>query len=132
MTNTEADSKRRFSDRVEHYIRNRPGYPPDVVTTLVAESGLSPNSVIADVGSGPGMSSVPFLEIGATVYGVEPNEAMRQGAEERFRENRYFHSVAGTAEATTLPDASVDFVIAGQAFHWFDAPNARQIGRAHV
>ena len=67
MTHTDADSKRRFSNRVEHYIRNRPGYPPDVVKTLVAESGLSPNSVIADVGSGPGMSSVLFLEIGATI-----------------------------------------------------------------
>lgn len=126
MTNSDADSKRRFSNRVEHYIRNRPGYPPDVVKTLVAEAGLKPASVVADVGSGPGMSTVPFLEFGATVYGVEPNEAMRQAAEERFRENTNFHSIAGTAEATTLPDASVDFVVAGQAFHWFDPPKARR------
>jgi SAM-dependent methyltransferase len=126
MTNSGADSKRRFSNRVEHYIRTRPGYPPEVVKTLAAEAGLSPASVVADVGSGPGMSSLPFLEIGATVHGVEPNEAMRRAAEERFRENRNFHSVAGTAEATTLPDASVDFVVAGQAFHWFNATKARQ------
>jgi len=125
MTNPDADSKRRFSDRVEHYIRNRPGYPPDVVKTLVAEAGLSPASAVADVGSGPGMSSLPFLELGATVYGVEPNEPMRRAAEERFQENRNFHSVAGMAEATTLPDGSVDFVVAGQAFHWFDAAKAR-------
>jgi SAM-dependent methyltransferase len=126
MTNSDADSKRRFSNRVGHYIRNRPGYPPDVVKTLVAETGLSPASAVADVGSGPGMSSVSFLELGATVYGVEPNEAMRRAAEERFRENKTFRSVAGTAEATTLPDASVDFVVAGQAFHWFDAAAARR------
>jgi SAM-dependent methyltransferase len=122
----DADSKRRFSDRVEHYIRNRPGYPPAVVQTLVAEAGLTAKSVIADVGSGPGMSAVPFLELGATVFGVEPNEAMRAAAEERFREYRNFHSVAGTAEATALPDAAVDFVVAGQAFHWFDAAKARR------
>lgn len=125
MANTDADSKRRFSDRVEHYIRNRPGYPAEVVQTLVAEAALCAKSVIADVGSGPGMSAVPFLELGATVYGVEPNEAMRTAAEERFRERTNFRSVAGTAEATTLPDASVDFVVAGQAFHWFDAPKSR-------
>jgi SAM-dependent methyltransferase len=126
MKNTDADSKRRFSDRVEHYIRNRPGYPPDVVKTLAAEAGLSSASVVADVGSGPGMSSAPFLEFGATVYGVEPNESMRQAAEERFQDIKNFHSVAGTAEATTLPDASVDFVVAGQAFHWFDSSRARR------
>jgi SAM-dependent methyltransferase len=125
MTKPDADSKRRFSDRVEHYIRNRPGYPPAVVQTLVAEAGLTPASVIADVGSGPGMSAVPFLDFGATVYGVEPNEAMRTAAEERFRESPNFRSVAGTAEATTLPNASVDFIVAGQAFHWFDAAKAR-------
>src|SRR5688572_6000014 len=120
MTNPDADSKRRFSERVEHYVRNRPGYPPEVVKTLVAEAGLSPRSVIADVGSGPGLSSAPFLEFGATVYGVEPNEAMRSAAEERFRDCANFHSVAGMAEATTLPDVGVDFVVAGQAFHWFN------------
>jgi SAM-dependent methyltransferase len=126
MTNSDADSKRRFSDRVEHYLRNRPGYPPEVVQTLVAEAGLSAKSVIADVGSGPGMSAAPFLDFGATVYAVEPNQAMRAAAEERFRDRVNFRSVAGTAEATTLPDASVDFVVAGQAFHWFDAPRARR------
>src|SRR5207244_13479760 len=54
------------------------------------------------------------------------NEAMRSAAEERFREYPNFRSVAGTAEATALPDAAVDFVVAGQAFHWFKPPEARR------
>ena len=37
-----------------------------------------------------------------------------------------FHSVAGTAEATTLSDQSVDYVVAAQAFHWFDIPPTKR------
>ena len=36
-----------------------------------------------------------------------------------------FTSIDAPAEATTLPDQSVDFITAGQAFHWFDQARAR-------
>lgn len=81
---------------------------------------------MADVGSGTGLSSRLFLEAGHTVHAVEPNAGMRAAAEARLASWAGFRSVAGTAEATTLPDASVDFVVVGQAFHWFDIPAARR------
>jgi SAM-dependent methyltransferase len=126
MSDNATDPTGRFSNRVEHYVRHRPGYPPAVVDTLVAETGLSPAAVVADVGSGTGISAEPFLKLGATVYGVEPNDLMRRAAEDLLRAYPRFHSVAGSAEATTLPDAGVDYVVAGQAFHWFDPPQARR------
>lgn len=91
-----------------------------------AEMELTEESVIADVGSGTGISAFMFLENGNTVYGVEPNANMRAAAERylhRFLDR--FHSVDGTAEATTLPDRSVDIVIAAQAFHWFRPEETR-------
>lgn len=114
------DSKQRFSNRVADYVRYRPGYPHAVVDTLRDECGLTPASVIADVGSGTGLLSRLFLDNGNVVYGVEPNAEMRAAGEEFLRSYPKFHSVAASAEATMLPGASVDFAVAGQAFHWFD------------
>jgi SAM-dependent methyltransferase len=119
------DSTARFADRVADYIRTRPGYPPGVLDLLRTEAGLTCSTVIADVGSGTGISTELFLKNGNTVYGVEPNKEMREAAETLLAGYANFHSVAGTAEETRLPAASVDLVVAGQAFHWFDAPKAR-------
>ena len=119
------DSKQRFSNRVEDYVRCRPGYPAAVLDVLCEECGLRPESVVADIGSGTGLLAQMFLENGNLVYGVEPNAAMREAGEQWLEKYPHFCSVAGSAEATTLPDASVDFVVVGQAFHWFDREAAR-------
>jgi SAM-dependent methyltransferase len=119
------DSKERFSNRVEDYVRYRPGYPDAVLDVLRRDCGLTPDSVVVDVGSGTGISARLFLGNGNSVYGVEPNAAMREAGEEFLRKYSRFRSVAGSAESTTLPDASADFIVAGQAFHWFDAKAAR-------
>lgn len=119
------DSTTRFSDLVVNYIKYRPGYPTEVFDTLVAKSCLTPQSVVADLGSGTGILAAEFLARGNVVYAVEPNDAMRAAAEQLLGASDCFHSVAATAEATTLPDACVDLVVAGQAFHWFDIAKTR-------
>jgi SAM-dependent methyltransferase len=115
----------RFSDRVENYVRYRPGYPPAVLDLLRTETGLTPAAVVADIGSGTGLSAEMFLRNGNEVFGVEPNREMRAAAERLLAAYPRFHSVAGKAEETGLPSAAVDLVIAGQAFHWFDVDRAK-------
>ena len=122
MTN---DSTTRFSSRVSDYVKYRPGYPEAIVRLLADECGLAPGSVVADVGSGTGLLSELFLRHGNRVYGVEPNREMREAGERLLSSYANFESVDGRAEETTLDDDSVDFVTAGQAFHWFDPPRAR-------
>src|SRR5262247_3366780 len=114
------DVTQRFSSRVENYVKYRPGYPQGIVETLRNECGLTSDSIIADVGSGTGILTEMFLRNGNTVYGIEPNREMREAAERSLKDYPHFRSVAARAEETTLDDASVDFVTAGQAFHWFD------------
>lgn len=109
----------RFSNRVEHYVKYRPSYPPQVITLLRTDCSLTPNAVVADMGSGTGIFSRLLLETGCTVYGVEPNLSMRTAAEKLLAGYRNFISVNGSAEATTLPDRSVNLIVAAQAFHWF-------------
>ena len=118
-------SVERFSSRVENYARYRPGYPSAIVDLLKEECALIADSIIADIGSGTGKLSELFLANGNAVIGVEPNAAMRAAAESILGGSPKFRSVDGTAESTTLVDASVDFVMAGQAFHWFDPHKAK-------
>lgn len=119
------DSKERFSNRVDDYVRYRPGYPPAILDVLRDECGLLRESVIADVGSGTGILTKVFLDNGNLIYGVEPNLGMREGAEAFLKQYPRFLSVHGSAEATTLPDSCADFVTAGQAFHWFGVKASR-------
>ena len=116
----------RFSDRVDAYVKYRPDYPRAVLELLQTECGLTPRSAVADIGSGTGKLSELFLRNGNSVYGVEPNPEMRLAGENLLSSYPGFVSVAGSAEATTLPDQSADFITAGQAFHWFDQKLARQ------
>ncbi len=116
----------RFSSRVENYVRYRPGYPPEVLELLKSECGLTPDSVIADIASGTGIFTRMLAENGNRVFGVEPNDEMRRAGERLLESYSGFTSIAGTAEATTLPDHIVDIVTAAQAAHWFDREKARR------
>ncbi|HSI88284.1 MAG TPA: class I SAM-dependent methyltransferase [Pyrinomonadaceae bacterium] len=115
-----SDNVSRFSGRVANYVKYRPGYPSEMIGFFRESLGLTNDSVVADIGSGTGLSAKPFLEAGCTVYGVEPNAAMRGAAEEFLNEFPNFVSVDGTSTATTLGADSVDHIVAAQAFHWFE------------
>jgi ubiquinone/menaquinone biosynthesis C-methylase UbiE len=114
----------RFSNRVENYVRYRPDYPSEVVKLIGDEMGLNENSVVADVGSGTGIFTKLLLGANCTVYGVEPNAAMRQAGDEFLKDFPKFKSVDGTSENTNLPAKSVNYITSAQAFHWFDHAKA--------
>ena len=119
------DSVNRFSNRVADYVKYRPDYPCEIVSILADECGLKKDSVIADVGCGPGISSKMFLDNGNRVIGVEPNAAMREAAKEYLADYDNFSVVDGRSDATTLANASIDLVTAAQAFHWFEPEGTR-------
>jgi len=122
----ETEPTRRFTNRVANYIAYRPKYPAAIIDFMRDELGLTPSSVVADVGSGTGILTEMLLRGGNMVYAIEPNAAMRAAAENLLREFPKLSSVNAAAEATSLADSCVDFVTAGQAFHWFDAVAARR------
>src|ERR1700731_2515895 len=121
-----ANATSRFSDRVENYVRYRPGYPAQVLQTLQTECGLVPRHAVADIASGTGIWTRSLLENGNPVFGVEPNAEMREVGERLLAAFPKFASIAGTAEATSLADHDVDFVTAAQAAHWFDRTASRR------
>jgi SAM-dependent methyltransferase len=117
--------EQRFSNRVENYIRYRPGYPPELIHLLERGARLTPDSAIADIGAGTGIFSELLLNAGYQVDGIEPNQAMRKAAEKLLAGYPRFRSVGGSAQQTTLPDTSIDLIVSAQAFHWFDTAEAR-------
>ncbi len=114
------DPKKRFSSRVENYIKYRPSYPQKVIEFLKESKILSNKSIIADIGSGTGILSELFLKEGNIVYGIEPNRDMRRAGENSLRDYSNFISIDGSAEFTTLQSDKIDIITAGQAFHWFN------------
>lgn len=115
----------RFSNRVDNYIKYRPGYPVAILEFLKQENVLTNNYIVADVGSGTGISAELFLKNGNTVLGIEPNTEMREAAESTLKNYSLFKSIDASAENTSLQNNSVDLIICAQAFHWFDIPKVK-------
>ena len=114
------NNKERFSDRVDSYLKYRPSYPKEAVDYLYDIAGLRPDSKIADIGAGTGIFSEILLERGSYVTAVEPNQAMREAAEQKLAGHANFQAISGSAESTGLSNQSVEFIVCAQAFHWFD------------
>ncbi|OOG38272.1 class I SAM-dependent methyltransferase [Rhodanobacter sp. C05] len=119
-------STARFSDRVDDYVRYRPDYPSALLGWLQHAQGVDASWRVADIGAGTGISSKLFLDAGHRVTAVEPNAPMRAAAEHWLQAYEGFDAVDGRADASGLPDVSVDLVTVAQAFHWFDEEAARR------
>jgi SAM-dependent methyltransferase len=113
-------STQRFGRRAQAYASHRPSYPDEAIDAVLADIGDPGRLVIADVGAGTGISSRLFADRGARVIAIEPNAEMRGAASDHPR----VEWRDGTADDTGLADASVDVVVACQAFHWFATPSA--------
>jgi SAM-dependent methyltransferase len=122
---TTNNSTARFSNRVNDYVKYRPGYPAEIINLLQRSYNLSADKLVADIGAGTGISAALFLDAGYRVIAVEPNSGMRDKSIELLGSQPGFKVLDGTAENTGIETGSIDAVIAGQAFHWFNAANAR-------
>jgi SAM-dependent methyltransferase len=119
---SDANPLARFTGLADLYARCRPTYPAEAVQAVIVRAGLGPTSLLVDVGCGTGISARLFAARGVPVVGVEPNADMRRQAEAAPAPNGGPPPAyrPGAAEATGLPDACADAVLAAQAFHWFD------------
>ena len=115
-----------FRGKAADYAKYRADYPDVVIRSALESVALVPGDVVADLGAGTGMLSRWFLARGNRVLAVEPEPGMREVARASLSGFGAQHtSIAGTAERTSLGDSSVTLVVAGNAFHYFDAEAAR-------
>ncbi|MFG1794429.1 class I SAM-dependent methyltransferase [Nocardia sp. NPDC049149] len=128
-TNRDADKRalraRRASSFGAHataYAEHRPDYPTAAIQwALESILPAAPAPVVLDLGAGTGKLTEGLLAAGATVIAVEPDDRMRIELMRRLPGVRAYE---GAAEAIPLADGTVDAIVAGQAFHWFDQDRA--------
>ena len=111
---TRASRRTAFGAQAAAYAVGRPGYPAEAVQWVLPTDP----SLVLDLGAGTGRLTERLLDLGVEVVAVEPDAAMRAHVPAAAR------AIDGTAEAIPLDDGSVDAVVVGTAFHWFDVPRA--------
>src|SRR4051812_6029029 len=121
MTTIRDAAARGFSQAADAYERGRPDYPAAAIDRIVTDLALGPGRRVLDLAAGTGKLTRLLVSTGADIVAVEPVAEMRRllGAAVPTAE-----VLEGVAESIPLPNESVDAVVVGQAFHWFDAIRA--------
>ena len=110
---------RSFARVADAYHAARPHYPQAALDWVLADA---PGGRMLDLAAGTGKLTESLVRRpGAVVTAVEPLDEMRMFLQAELPQ---VTALAGTAEAIPLADSSVDAVVVGQAFHWFDQPVA--------
>lgn len=107
---------RAFELVADVYERSRPQYPAEAVAWVAEKLELKEGRTVLDLGAGTGKLTRSLVGTGANVIAVEPGAAMLDQLE---RAVVGVTALRGAAESIPLPDASVDAITVGQAFHWF-------------
>jgi SAM-dependent methyltransferase len=110
-----------FGRAAEDYELGRPDWPEEIVERALAELELGPADRVLDLAAGTGKLSRALVPRVGRVVAVEPDDEMRALLARAVPE---VELVAGKAEGIPLPENSVDAVFVGEAFHWFDGPQA--------
>ncbi|QHQ62957.1 methyltransferase domain-containing protein [Anaerocolumna sedimenticola] len=107
-----------FTGKAEAYVKGRPGYPKEAIEYICS---LVPRDVVfADIGAGTGKFTVTLAERGYSVFAVEPNADMRSQLVATLVPFPNIKIMSSTAEATTLPEHSIDVITVAHALHWFN------------
>jgi ubiquinone/menaquinone biosynthesis C-methylase UbiE len=106
-----------FGEVAPAYAAHRPGYPEDAVAWLVG----APPARVLELGAGTGKLTATLCALGHDVVATDPSPAMLAELRTAVPKAR---TVLARAEDIPLPPSSVDIVVAGQAFHWFDHEHA--------
>jgi SAM-dependent methyltransferase len=108
-----------FGTAATSYDQYRPSYPAAAADWAL---GSPPGRIrVVDLGAGTGILTRVILGLGHDVVPVEPDEQMRT---QLATSTPGVLPLAGSSESIPLPDGSVDAVVAGQAYHWFDPTRA--------
>ena len=102
------------------YDRFRPGYPRDLMETVISGTGRGP---VLEIGAGTGKATRALLALGRPVYALEPDPRMAAVLELNCGKANL--SVVRTSlEEARLPVGAFGLAVAAQTWHWVDPATA--------
>lgn len=110
-----------FAAGADAYERGRPSYSPEAIAHIVRELRIEPGKTVLDLAAGTGKLTRELVPSGANLIAVEPIPEMRAKLAAAVPQAEIRD---GTAEAIPAESHSIDTVVVGQAFHWFDGIRA--------
>ncbi|WP_457101596.1 class I SAM-dependent methyltransferase [Microbacterium sp. P5_E9] len=111
-----------FGSQASRYEVGRPDYPVEAVEWMLQPVHHDGRALrAADAGAGTGKLTRVVAGLGAEVIAIDPDPAMLAELRSHVPGVPTF---VGSAERMPLPDASLDAVLYGQAWHWVDVPSA--------
>lgn len=120
------DPTQAYSSRAVKYAKYRWDYAPQAIQAILDVTRISTEATIADIGAGTGILTKHFAGIARRVFAIEPNAEMRHMAARILAPYPACRTIDARAEATTLPDHSIDLITVAQAIHWFEPETARE------
>ncbi|GAA4671177.1 class I SAM-dependent methyltransferase [Nocardioides nanhaiensis] len=120
-TSSPRDPARSFGGVAEAYDRGRPGYPAEAVAWLLGNPAADQQLTVLELGAGTGKLTEQLVAAGHEVHATDPDEQMLAVLRRRLPD---VMTAVGTAEEIPAPDSSIDVVVAGQSWHWFDHTRA--------
>ena len=110
-----------FNQAAEYYDKYRPGYPQEIIESLISVTGITKGSDLLEIGCGSGKATGQLVGNGFNVLGIDPGEDLVRIGNERF-ENLNVNFVKGRFEEYDFDQKKFDVVYAAQSFHWVPQP----------
>ncbi len=108
-----------FKGAAEYYELGRLPYAARLPEVLAEEIGLGPESVVADIGCGPGPLAIALAPYCGRVIGVDPDPDMLARGRRRDASVTWLRA---RAEDLAFEAGELDAVVFGRSFHWTDRP----------
>jgi SAM-dependent methyltransferase len=110
-----------YSHVALNYIKGRPPYPKEAIRLLQNALGIRSGKMVVDLASGTGKLTECLLDTYAQIIAIEPKEEMRHAYGILFP---HIKLLEGKAESIPLLENSMDSILVGTAFHWFEGTKA--------
>jgi len=111
----------RFASTASLYEHLRPPYPREFFRSVAQRLGLTRESSLIDLGTGPSLLALGFGPYVGRVVGVDPEPAMLDAARlAASGAGRHVTLIEGKAETLSSDIGRFDVVTIGRALHWMD------------
>lgn len=110
-----------FNRAAEYYDKYRPGYPQEIIDSLISVTDITEGSDLLEIGCGSGKATEQLVGNGFNILGIDPGEDLVRIGNERFKHNNV-NFVKGRFEEYDFGQKKFDVIYAAQSFHWVLQP----------